>query len=143
MARCNIESCFLIYKHQYLNDNFLLSTIKTRTKKLSRKETKPCVLSTAADVLLSLEPVVGKEDNIISKTCNESNEKTDERLIKRHRMSGNLLPYQFFTLTCYLLITHFCLKPQIRSFLLAMFYSRFRMQKTLLLKHAKVLPQLP
>ena len=116
---------------------------KQRTKQLSRKDTKTCVLSTAGDVLLSVDPVVGKADNIISKTCNESNKKTDERLVKRHRMFGKPLPYKFFLPLPVLCSSHIVLKPQIRAIHVTMFYSRFRKRKALLLKHAKVLPQRP
>ena len=93
MARCHLESCFLTYNHHGFNDNLLISTKNTRTKQHARKDTKPCVLSKAADVLLSLEPVVATEDNMIDKTCNESNVHTEESVFKRLRMSGIVLHY--------------------------------------------------
>jgi hypothetical protein len=88
-----------------INKKVLIITFvyfKKRTKQLARKSdsTVPgvskqlktcCTLRKAGDELLSMEPGLSTEENIILKKNSESSELTDQSPFERIRMSGTLL----------------------------------------------------
>ena len=106
-----------------INKKVLIITFvyfKKRTKQLARKSdsTVPgvskqlktcCTLRKAGDELLSMEPGLSTEENIILKKTSESNELTNQSQFKRLRMSGSLLRQK--------ILFHKCITCSLHTFL--------------------------